>query len=196
MPPLRLPWGFRKCQGHLVLINAIYNPVQKCNLTLSICFGFGAASLKLHGNDFFVQPPCLSLRGPSPAPPDGIHLFSLFSQGMEPGMSELRFHPKSGTHFIQWGFLLFNPWVLALTQHHPQPTLWRGFWTLARYSKEKWVSERHLICSHPSRPHGSVPDPWRLPCPVLWSFVYSFIPLGLVLKIKNHPLKSRFLVLF
>lgn len=118
-------WGshgvFRKCQGYLLLINAIYNPAQKCNLTLFICSGFGAANLKQHGNDCLFQPPCsslcagLSLKGLSPAPPDGIHLFYLFSQGMEPGMYQLRFHPKSGTHFVQSGFLLFNPWVLAHT---------------------------------------------------------------------------------
>lgn len=71
--------AFRKCQGYLVLMSAIYNPAQKCNSTLPICSGFGTASLKCHGIHPFAQPPLRSLyvglSGFSLALPSGIYLF-------------------------------------------------------------------------------------------------------------------------
>ena len=48
---------FRKCQGYLKLISAIYNLAQKCNLTISICSRFGTVNLKCHDNDFLTQLP-------------------------------------------------------------------------------------------------------------------------------------------
>lgn len=150
---------FRKCQRYLELI---YNPAQKCNLTLSICSGFGAASLKLHGNDFLAQlpaPPCVtvSLWG------DILQhhqmrftFFSLFSQGMEPALFQRKFLPKSGSHCLLLDSLLFNPWVLV-DKYNLSRVLWRR---LVSVPRERGT--HHLIHMLLSRPQLSAHDLWSL----------------------------------
>lgn len=95
-------WGclrvFRKCQDSLELSSAIYNPAQKCSLTLSICSGFGTASLKYHDNDLpaWAQPPSCVL---APLWGSPFSLYFPGEGGKEPGMYQLGSHPKSGTPF-------------------------------------------------------------------------------------------------
>lgn len=178
MSPSEAAVVFRKCQGYLELI---YNPAQKCNLTLSICSGFGVASLKCHSNDFLAQlpaPSCVmvSLQG------DFLQhhqmrftFFSLFSQGMEPGMYQLKFRPKSGSHRLQPGFLLFNPWVLART-YDPS---WRGFWRLVSVPRERGNS--------PLNSHA----PFKAPVESPWS-MKAFLPKSQ----QDHVSHPRSLAVF
>lgn len=167
VPQWGCPEVFRKCQGYLELISAIYNLAQKCNLTISICSRFETASLKCHGD---AQPPplpvCWSLcEGDFP-----LHhrwdspFFSLFSQGMEHGIYPFRFGLKSGTHFLQSGSPLFNPrgfagshWASIQGQHCEEAS-----GDLQGYRGKKGLPlNLHALF----KAHWRVPDLWRLSCP-------------------------------
>lgn len=182
-------WGchgvFRKCQGYFKLINAIYNPAQKCNLTLSICL-----DLELQTWNIMVM---TSLSSPHGPPCVLVSVWGDFLPHPQMGFTFSLYFPRkwslggmNSDSFLNLELILYNQVFCCLTLE-----CW-----LTHSIMQSHTMKRPLDTCRCTQKKGHTPlnlhtlfkAPWQWP----WSVAaflpfsevlqYSFIPLVLVLK--------------